>query len=58
MLDNYIRDGVWTLTTESYNDLLKQRYGTLGGACGRLGFRTPQEALSFSDNMQKELYAS
>ena len=58
MLDNYVRDGVWTLTTESYNDLLKQRYGTLGGACGRLGFRTPQEALSFSDNMQKELYAS
>jgi hypothetical protein len=58
MLANYVRDGVWTLTAESFRDLLLQRYGTLGGAYGRLGFKTPLDALSFYDRIQKEIYAA
>ena len=58
MLENYVRDGVWTLTAESFRDLLMQRYGTLGGAYGRLGFKTPQEAMMFYGEIQKEIYAA
>jgi hypothetical protein len=58
MLENYVRDGVWTLTAESFRDLLMQRYGTLGGAYGRLGFNTPQDAMAFYGSIQKEIYAA
>lgn len=58
MLDNYVRDGVWTLTAESFRDLLLQHYGTLAGAYGRLGFSTPEDAMSFYGKMQKEIYAA
>lgn len=58
MLENYVRDGVWTLTAESFRDLLMQRYGTLGGAYGQLGFTSPQEAMTFYSQIQKEIYAA
>ena len=58
MLENYVRDGVWTLTAESFRDLLMQRYGTLGGAYGQLGFTSPQEAMTFYSEIQKEIYAA
>ena len=58
MLENYVRDGVWTLTAESFRDLLMQRYGTLDGAYGQLGFTSPLAAMTFYSAIQKEIYAA
>ncbi len=53
-----MRDGVWTLTAESFSDLLRQRYATLGGAYSALGFASPGDALSFYDGVQRVIYAA
>lgn len=58
MLANYVRDGVWTLTAESFMDLLRQRYGSLVGAFSKLDFTTPRDALLFYGRIQKEIYAA
>ena len=58
MLANYVRDGVWTLTAESFMDLLRQRYGSLVGAYSKLDFTTPRDALLFYGRIQKEIYAA
>ena len=58
MLANYVRDGVWTLTAESFMDLLRQRYGSLVGAYSKLVFTTPRDALLFYGRIQKEIYAA
>ena len=48
----------WTLTAESFRDLLMQRYTTLGGAYGQLGFCSTDEAMAFYGNIQREIYAA
>lgn len=58
ILENYIRDGVWTLTAESFKDLLLQRYTTIGGAYRRLEFRGNDEAMDFYRGIQRDLYAA
>ena len=58
IMENYVRDGVWTLTAESFRDLLMQRYTTLVGAYTTLGFHTTEEAMSFYGDIQHELYAA
>ena len=35
-----------------------QRYTTLGGAYGQLGFRSTDEAMAFYSNIQREIYAA
>ena len=57
MLENYIHDGVWTLTIESFRDLLMQRYGSLSGACQSIGLSLP-EAMALYAKLQQELYAA
>ena len=58
ILRNYGEHGIWTLTRESYQDLLKQRYGALGDALRALAFRDPAEALSFYSSLQSALFAA
>ena len=58
ILENYVRDGVWTLTAESFRDLLMQRYASLGGAYVALGFNEPEDAMKFYGDLQRELYAA
>lgn len=58
MLENYVHDDVWTLTAESFRDLLLQRYTTLGGACRSIGFGSIPEAMAFYAELQKEIYAA
>ena len=58
IMENYVRDGVWTLTAESFRDLLMQRYTTLGGAYGQLGFGSTNEAMVFYGDIQREIYAA
>lgn len=58
ILANYVRDGVWTLTAESFRDLLKQRYGALAGAYSTLGWRTSGEAGDFYRRIQQSLYVA
>ena len=55
---NYVRDGVWTLTAESFRDLLLQRYGSLGEAYGRLLFHSANEALAYYGTIQHALFAA
>ena len=57
IMKNYVKDGVWTLTAESFRDLLMQMYTTLGGAYRKLDFMTPVEAMSFYGDVQREIYA-
>ena len=58
ILENYVRDGVWTLTAESFRDLLMQRYASIGGAYQLLGFNDPADAMSFYGDLQRELYTA
>ena len=58
ILENYVRDGVWTLTAASFRDLLMQRYSSIVGAYQALGFRTPADAMAFYGDLQRELYAA
>ncbi|MDO5462907.1 MAG: DEAD/DEAH box helicase family protein [bacterium] len=58
MLENYVHDGVWTLTAESFRDLLMQRYTTLRGACSSTGFDSIKEVMDFYVALQKEIYAA
>ena len=58
IVGNYVRDGVWTLTAESFRDLLLQRYATISGAYSALGFGSPEEALAFYGGIQREIYAA
>lgn len=58
MLENYVHDGVWTLTAESFLALLKQRYVSLPGAFQALGFTSNAEAMAFYIKLQAELYAA
>ena len=58
IVGNYVRDGVWTLTAESFRDLLRQRYSSLAGAYAALGFSTPGDAMSFYDDVQHVIYAA
>jgi len=58
IMENYVRDGVWTLTAESFRDLLMQRYASLGGAYAALGFKTTGEAMAFYGDIQRDLYAA
>ena len=58
IMENYVRDGVWTLTAESFRDLLMQRYASIVGAYQALGFRNPDDAMSFYGDLQHELYAA
>ena len=51
-------DGVWTLTAESFRDLLMQRYGSISGACQSIGFASIPEAMAFYTTLQKEIYAA
>ena len=57
MLENYIHDGVWTLTIESFRDLLMQRYGSLSGACQSIALTLP-EAMALYAKLQQALYAA
>ena len=58
ILENYVQDGVWTLTAESFRDLLMQRYGSISGACQSIGFASIPEAMAFYATLQKEIYAA
>jgi hypothetical protein len=58
ILENYVQDGVWTLTAESFRDLLMQRYGSISGACQSIGFASIPEAMAFYTTLQKEIYAA
>ena len=58
IVGNYVRDGVWTLTAESFRDLLRQRYSSLAGAYAALEFSTPGDAMSFYDGVQRVIYAA
>lgn len=58
IMKNYVRDGVWTLTAESFRDLLLQMYTTLGGAYRKLDFKTPLDAMDFYGKIQREIYAA
>ena len=58
ILENYVRDGVWTLTAESFRDLLMQRYSSIVGAYQKLGFNDPAEAMSFYGDLQQALYSA
>ncbi len=58
IVGNYVRDGVWTLTAESFCDLLLQRYSSLAGAYTLLGFKTPGDAMEFYNSIQHEIYAA
>ena len=58
IMENYVRDGVWTLTAESFRDLLMQRYSTLSGAYRRLEFKNPTDAMLFYGKIQRELYVA
>ena len=58
IMKNYIRDGVWTLTAESFTNLLLQRYTTIGGAYQILGFSRPADAMAFYGDLQRALYAA
>lgn len=58
IMENYVRDGVWTLTAESFRDLLLQRYASISGAYQALKFRAPTDAMTFYGDLQHELYAA
>lgn len=58
IMKNYVRDGVWTLTAESFRDLLLQMYTTLGGAYRKLDFKSPIDAMNFYGEIQREIYAA
>ena len=57
-MENYVRDCVWTLTAESFRDLLLQRYASIGGAYQALGFNNPADVMLFYGDLQRELYAA
>lgn len=58
IMENYVCDGVWTLTAESFRDLLLQRYASISGAYQALKFTAPTDAMIFYGDLQHELYAA
>ena len=58
ILENYVRDGVWTLTRESFTGLLKLRYMSLPAAIRALGFADAAEAIDYYATVQRGIYAA
>jgi len=58
ILENYVRDGVWTLTGESFTGLLKLRYMSVSAAIRALGFASPAEAVAYYAAVQRGIYAA
>ena len=58
ILENYVRDGVWTLTRENFTGLLKLRYMSLPAAIRALGFADAAEAVAYYASVQRGIYAA
>jgi type I restriction enzyme R subunit len=58
ILENYVRDGVWTLTRENFTGLLKLRYMSLPAAIRALGFADAAEAVAYYAFVQRGIYAA
>ena len=58
ILENYVRDGVWTLTRENFTGLLKLRYMSLPAAIRALGFADVAEAVAYYASVQRGIYAA
>ena len=58
LLENYVRDGVWTLTRENFTGLLKLRYMSLPAAIRALGFADAAEAVAYYASVQRGIYAA
>ena len=58
ILENYVRDGVWTLTRENFTGLLKLRYMSLPAALRTLGFANVGDAIAYYASVQRGIYAA
>ena len=58
ILENYVRDGVWTLTRENFTGLLKLRYMSLPAAIRALGFADVGDAIAYYASVQRGIYAA